>query len=44
MSGALIFREVYDKNGVTRHRWTSIAAPIFTQDREAISGLVPDYG
>lgn len=42
-NGSLIYRETYEKNGVMRSRWTSVAAPIFTQERDALSELVPFY-
>jgi tRNA(His) 5'-end guanylyltransferase len=43
-NGAMIYRELYEKNGVMRSRWTSVAAPVFTQERDAISALIPKYG
>jgi tRNA(His) 5'-end guanylyltransferase len=43
-NGALVVREVYDKEGVERSRWTSSPAPIFTQEREVFEELIPSYG
>ena len=42
-NGAIVVREVYDKEGVERSRWTSGPAPVFTQQRVAFDELVPRY-
>lgn len=39
--GRLIVKEEYDKNGVKRTRWVSTAPPIFTQERELLTNLIP---
>lgn len=41
--GRLIIKNYFDKNGATRSRWTSVAPPIFNEDRSLfwVSGLIP---
>jgi tRNA(His) 5'-end guanylyltransferase len=39
--GRLIIKEQYDKEGTVRSRWVSTEPPIFTQDREFLSNLIP---
>jgi tRNA(His) guanylyltransferase len=39
--GQTIVREVYDKNGATRSRWTGVETPIFTQERKFLNSIIP---
>jgi tRNA(His) 5'-end guanylyltransferase len=39
--GAVIAREVFQKDDVTRSRWVSQDPPVFTQDRSYLRGLIP---
>jgi tRNA(His) 5'-end guanylyltransferase len=39
--GRLIIKENYEKDGATRTRWISSESPIFTQNREILSSLIP---
>jgi tRNA(His) guanylyltransferase len=41
--GRLIVKEQYQKGEALRTRWISIPAPIFTQDRDSLSQLIPNY-
>ena len=40
--GRLIIKEIYEKNGAKRNRWTSTEVPIFTQDRSFLQALIPE--
>ncbi len=39
--GRIIVREAYEKEGAQRSRWISQEPPIFTQNREFLSSMVP---
>jgi tRNA(His) guanylyltransferase len=39
--GRLIIKEEYDKDGAIRTRWISSEPPIFTQERNILSSLIP---
>ena len=39
--GQITFKEIYDKDGATRSRWTEVETPIFTQERKFLHNLIP---
>ena len=39
--GRLIVKQDYEKDDTTRSKWVSIEPPIFTQERETLSNLIP---
>ena len=39
--GRIIVKEVYDKDGTNRSRWVVIDPPVFTQERDFLSNLIP---
>lgn len=41
--GRLIIKEKYQKGEALRSRWISIPAPIFTQERQILSDLIPNH-
>lgn len=39
--GGLIMKTLYERKGITRHKWKCVDPPIFTEDRSVLDELIP---